>query len=277
MSAVLQTLGWTASAAPVGSWERLLKSALRTEYYSSFSLVKLLPIVPEQAVEDIEPVKLGFYFDHLAAFRNPGYRGCGRRLLNLPGDTIPRLAAVEPWFHLERSAHVFAPLDLRALERFQPRCVMAPPDVLVQIARAAVERGLRLDALELAISLAGIHKPPMGRSDRDLFWNVFRTPVHEQFRGYQGELLAAECEFHDGLHVQTKTAVMEADSDGQLLVTSMGNLRYPVLRLATELTVEILQSGCACGRTSPKLRFTGTRGMTLMAEQHIVMSIAGGG
>lgn len=39
--------------------------------------------------------------------------------------------------------------------------------------------------------------------DRDVLWRRFGVPVFEQIIGLDGELLAAECEAHNGLHVMT--------------------------------------------------------------------------
>jgi hypothetical protein len=41
-------------------------------------------------------------------------------------------------------------------------------------------------------------------ADRDQLWRAFRVPVFEQLIGPQGERLAAECEAHDGLHVEAQ-------------------------------------------------------------------------
>jgi len=267
MSAAIQTLPGrlfhllASPSEPPGSWEDLLRSALRTQYYSttirSSVLTNLLSFAPERAVEHLDPVSLSYYYDHLALFKNPNHRRPNHWPLYLPGDSIPRAAAVDPWFHLD-GARIYRSLDIQSLERFRPRCVLAPPDVLVKLATAALEGRARLDTMELAVSLAGVHRPPMSSWDRDLFWLAFHLPVHEQFRGHQGELLASECEFHDGLHIEQDRAVMEVNQDGQLLLTSMGNLRYPVLRLATGMKTEAVNGNCGCGR-GQKLRFFGTR------------------
>jgi hypothetical protein len=38
---------------------------------------------------------------------------------------------------------------------------------------------------------------------RDLLWRAFRVPVFEQIVSANGELLAAECEAHDGCHIES--------------------------------------------------------------------------
>jgi hypothetical protein len=40
-------------------------------------------------------------------------------------------------------------------------------------------------------------------ADRDWLWSAFRVPIFEQIIGESGELLATECEAHNGMHVQS--------------------------------------------------------------------------
>jgi hypothetical protein len=39
-------------------------------------------------------------------------------------------------------------------------------------------------------------------ADREQLWRAFRVPLFEQIIGPNGERLAAECEAHDGLHIE---------------------------------------------------------------------------
>jgi hypothetical protein len=42
----------------------------------------------------------------------------------------------------------------------------------------------------------------LSAAERERLWRAFRVPIFEQIIGPDGELLAAECEAHDGLHVE---------------------------------------------------------------------------
>jgi len=70
-------------------------------------------------------------------------------------------------------------------------------------------------------------QPRLSEDDRDRLWRAFRLPVFEQVIGESGELLAWECEAHDGLHVESRHLPLEHE------------------------TVDT--SPCACGRTTPRL------------------------
>jgi len=64
-------------------------------------------------------------------------------------------------------------------------------------------------------------------NDRECLWRDFRLPVFEQIIGPSGDLLAAECEAHDGLHVESSDLPLERE------------------------TVDT--SPCPCGRTTPRI------------------------
>ena len=58
--------------------------------------------------------------------------------------------------------------------------------------------------------------PYIGRLDeeiRDFLWHAFQVPVFEQLRGPSLELLAWECEAHDGLHTNGKDVDFGGGSD----------------------------------------------------------------
>ena len=63
--------------------------------------------------------------------------------------------------------------------------------------------------------------------ERERLWRAFRVPIFEQIIGPRGKLLAAECEAHDGLHIETS------------------GLRWEGYRLE--------QAVCACGRKTPRI------------------------
>ena len=69
--------------------------------------------------------------------------------------------------------------------------------------------------------------PLLSAAERDRLWRAFRVPVFEQIIGPDGELLAAECDAHDGLHVEVPGCAWD------------------------EYRVET--APCACGRKTPRL------------------------
>ena len=78
------------------------------------------------------------------------------------------------------------------------------------------------------IVLARPGEPQLSKAQRDKLWRVFRVPLFEQIVDERGTLLAAECEAHDGLHIQSSEF------------------------LSAEQVLDY--SRCGCGRDSPRLK-----------------------
>ena len=75
------------------------------------------------------------------------------------------------------------------------------------------------------IAIARPGEPWLTPADRDHLWRAFGVPIFQQLISETGELLAAECEAHDGLHLTT-----------------------------TELSGYALDtSPCACGSAAPRV------------------------
>jgi len=92
----------------------------------------------------------------------------------------------------------------------------------------------QIDRVDVEIShaivvLGRVQDARVSEADRERWWRRFGVPVFEQIIGERGELLAAECEAHDGLHL--------VDEAGR----SLGG--------------ELDESPCGCGRKSPRLKF----------------------
>ena len=124
------------------------------------------------------------------------------------------------------------------------------------------------------MAFTGVLEGPISEDDLDLFWNVFKVPVHEQFYGFGGELLAWECEAHQGLHINSKTAIFEEGSRAELLVSLIGNPYQPVFRLVSGLSGKLVDETCACGRTGPRIIDLMRRSEKLKKQNVVPMAAA---
>jgi hypothetical protein len=77
------------------------------------------------------------------------------------------------------------------------------------------------------IVLARPGEPLLTSAQRDKLWRAFRVPVFQQIIGDHGVLLAAECEAHDGLHIESPGFSSNLPQDA---------------------------APCGCGRTTPRLK-----------------------
>ncbi|MGH9673057.1 MAG: hypothetical protein ACRD44_07730 [Bryobacteraceae bacterium] len=234
-------------ASPPGDrWASFLEAMSRTTRYRGV-----------RDLRGLDAVSLETFFADHGGFRNDAAPGPRREPIALPWDPQLRVAAVAPWFRLERRVEVFMQTSPRELESFRTEILAAPLRALRCLAVKALQGRLRLPHLRYGVLVfSGLGFEPPRAWDRELFWRAFQAPVFTQLRGLHGELLAFECEAHRGLHVRTDQAVFEVRPElhTELLVTSLANLRYPVPRLATGMTATIEHSPCGCGLGTPRLR-----------------------
>jgi hypothetical protein len=116
---------------------------------------------------------------------------------------------------------VFAEGWTQAAAKFAPESVAG---TLEQLDALASEN---ISLTHSIIVLEGVGSPRITAQDRDRLWQAFEVPLFEQMIGKGGELLAFECEAHDGLHIAS-----------------------PNFHAAPD---EIDESTCGCGLSSPRL------------------------
>jgi len=219
-------------------WQAFRKAALGTPYY------KNNPIARASVIELAD-----FYARH-AEFLNPAALIPPPVTLSGIWDPLPKTYAINPWFRLAEPVETVVaspPLPGKDCE------VLAAP---VGVLASLLAREPSLPAPEFGvIAFTGISQPPLTPVVRDAVWRLWRVPVVEQFRGFQGELLASECEAFAGLHFDPQVAVWEERSreNPELLATSLANLRHPAWRLATGRRGRVEHAACECGSTLPRI------------------------
>jgi phenylacetate-coenzyme A ligase PaaK-like adenylate-forming protein len=139
---------------------------------------------------------------------------------------------LESGFCLARNMRQFEPDDLVWLQSYAPNVLVAPVNVALSFADQK-DRGLfGLPSLKTAIVvLTSIEESPLSDERSDLLWRAFGVPVFEQLRGWDGSVIARECEVHDGLHIDEPAAVMHLREER-----------------------EIVTGQCECGADTPRLR-----------------------
>jgi len=122
-------------------------------------------------------------------------RNTGARFVH-PMDPMPRTAILAPGFQETKLARVFPAGWNDAASHFQPTSIAGPPDQLRQLAR----EGVRPQHSVVVFSYEG-QEAGLTASDRELFWKIFGVPVFEELLSAGNELIAMECDAHDGLHL----------------------------------------------------------------------------
>ena len=124
-----------------------------------------------------------------------------------PLAPVPKTIVLAPGFESTRAIRVFPEGWNDEAARLGPCSVAAPIKDLLALARSGAT--LRYAAIVLT---RGPHSALL-EADRDRLWDAFGVPVFEQCLGLDNELLAMECEAHDGLHLMGTTSRMGAETN----------------------------------------------------------------
>ena len=136
----------------------------------------------------------------------------------------------------------------------KPRTERGTPGALCGSLEDLLRLAARVEAGEATPPLTARRltiRTPLGErlaseSARDSLWRAFELPLFEELTGSEGEVFAAECDAHSGFHLETDSAIFEAWY-GELVVTSLVAVRYPILRLRTGWVGAIDRCACPCG------------------------------
>ncbi|HZO51574.1 MAG TPA: hypothetical protein VFB63_02605 [Bryobacteraceae bacterium] len=238
-------------------WRSTLGAAAQVPYYSRWKkeLHRAQHATDAEARSEallrLPVVELDYLFQHFYLFREKA------TVAGKPQDGSSlwpceaRIAVVSPWFHVGGGAKLLLKPELEELRRFAPEVIAGPADALEALATAGDWQ--QDNCLFAMTALAGVGTPLLSQSARLRLWRAFGVPVYVQLRGFQGELFARECEAHNGLHFDAANVIFQRRPSGELLLTSLGNTRHTVLRLATRLEASIETRICDCGLSSPRL------------------------
>ncbi|MBI4903445.1 MAG: hypothetical protein HY820_07415 [Acidobacteria bacterium] len=206
-------------------------------------------------LERIPRLEMHQFLSNPSDFYNWNHAPRPLRTLECPLGNIGRTAVLSAGFTEEPHIRCFPHHTLDDLEDFEPDSLAGPGPRLRLLAELILEGRLRLPSVKAAvIAFTGLKHGCLRPEDRDLFWQAFQVPVFEQFLGFSRELLAWECEAHDGLHIAEDNAVVEtAPRTGELLLTCLACDEYSLLRLGSEMTARIVKSACGCGMDTPRL------------------------
>ena len=151
-----------------------------------------------------------------------------RPAFTYPIQPPPRTAVLLPYFRSRGTIRVFGGGWSEEVRDFDPDALAAAFSQLEPLARNKT--------LSLRHAVIVIKRPSdswLTESGRERLWEAFRVPVFEQAIGDDGELLATECEAHNGLHVERAAHGFGLPGES------------------------IDASPCACGRNTPRLEPAG--------------------
>jgi hypothetical protein len=214
----------------------VLQAATRTAFYRD--KLQRVQSSPANSLDLLPFVTLAEFDENRASFRDPRFARRQLAQFRYPLETRAKVLMLVDGFKRNGiTQRVFG---------HKTDTLAGPVQVLREMAPlAGVQR-------YPVVAFTGVRYGALSQADRDVFWKSYRVPVFEQFLGPQNELVAEECEAHDGLHVNEEETIIELRS-GELVFTPLLKLEYPVLRIATGLTAKLDHSLCPCNRAGLRL------------------------
>ncbi len=153
-------------------------------------------------------------------------------------SVLPEFQSVQP----------FRPERWEEIEGFAPNILVGYAFDLRRIVEKIRAKLLQLPSVDRSIFvLTDCGSNPLDNALRDRLWHVFGVPVYELIIAPGCRVLAAECEAHDGWHLQEGV-------DAYLVGDHLVYDAPPVNGLHTGFTGQIETAPCACGRPSVRLK-----------------------
>ncbi|MBY0508196.1 MAG: hypothetical protein K2X03_30055 [Bryobacteraceae bacterium] len=218
----------------------LLDEVARTR--SPADLLPRFPIVTRDA-----------YLAQRERYLNPDSADTGFRHFDQPRHSPYRTAILMEGFIETPKVLAFPDGWNNDLHKFKAQCLVGPVAMLRRMSVMVLNGGARFPSLRRPVlAYTGL---PFGQTglltpaDRDQFWAAFRVGLEEHFLGYRHERLASECSAQAGLHIHSAEAIFEVPDPetSELVITSLANTVFPVVRLATGFTGTLTKEPCACG------------------------------
>ena len=261
-------LRWTCSPAGNGTelrlarFRRVLRAAQRTRGYRP--LLENAGLATPEALAGVDSVEgtldrlpaidLDEFNGAAAAFETPGALHPTPQAFRSPLEHTPKTAILMGGFQQASGIRVMEQNWGKGLKRFGASALAAPIGVLRTLATEAEAGQQDLPPLHhFVVSFTGGGQGELEDHDRELLWRVFRVPIFEQRLGFDGRVIAYECEAHDGLHIVPERAAIEETPRAELLLTSLTDLRRPTLRVGTRLGGTIQRECCDCGNSAARL------------------------
>lgn len=243
-------------------FKRVLRAAQRTQRYQPLledaglataeALAGIYSV--ERTLERLPAIELDDFRGAPAAFESPVGLNPPPQTFRSPLEHTPKTAILMAGFQQTSDVKMIGGNWSKGLNRFGASALAAPLTVLRELATAVETGEQEIHGLKhFVIPFTGGEQGELREEDRELFWRVFLVPLFEQRLGFDGRVIAYECEAHSGMHILPERAAFEETANSELLLTSLTDLRHPTLRVGTRTFGRIQHECCDCGNATPRL------------------------
>jgi len=181
------------------------------------------------------------------------HRMAGLQPLGFPLRSAARIAVLKPGFEIPAGAREFSAADTAGIRSYTPDAVVAPLNTALLLADQRLLGKFGLPSLRTAIAVVTrINDAPLASHHRDLLWRAFGVPIFEILLGWDGSVIARECELHDGLHIECDV-VLPIIRGEELLLTHLNETEQPIVLGRTGYSGAVFTSRCECGSEAARL------------------------
>ncbi|MBV9304279.1 MAG: hypothetical protein JOY62_14325 [Acidobacteriaceae bacterium] len=166
--------------------------------------------------------------------------------LPFPGAVKLRAAQIAPISSFDRVT-AFPPEQWHDLQAFRPQVLVGLQADLLHLAAAVKLGGVDTSSVDHAVFvLTECGDQALLDVSRVVLWQTFGVPVYELLVGKQGDLLASECQAHQGWHIEANAEFFIRN--GELRARACGGHIE-----TTGLAGYIETATCACGRAGARV------------------------
>ena len=146
------------------------------------------------------------------------------------------------------------------LSRYQPEVMIAYAGAVFQLSRF-----LKVNNLTPAYPSKSIitSAETLAEDMRSQIRQVFKKPIFDRYGSREVGLMAFECDAHRGLHIAFTHSLLEVvkpgtletvcEQEGDILVTTLAEPSFPLIRYQIGDVAVATEQQCTCGRNGPKL------------------------
>jgi phenylacetate-coenzyme A ligase PaaK-like adenylate-forming protein len=145
-------------------------------------------------------------------------------------------------------------------EKFKPDVLLAYSGALQYFVKYLKDHNIQISPVGSIITSA----ETLDNEARTEIETYFGTKIFERYGCREVSVIASECEFHDGLHVNAENLYLEYETIEQinetrklakLLITDLENQVFPLIRyqLGDVVVIDDARETCGCGRSLPRI------------------------
>jgi phenylacetate-CoA ligase len=145
------------------------------------------------------------------------------------------------------------------LQMKKPTMIRAFSSPLYEVACYILSHDIQIKPLNGIITTG----EPLYTKQRDAIEKAFGCSVYDSYRCREAGPIAQECEFHDGLHINAESLIVEtlpckdmhssSNDLGEIVVTDLLNFGMPLIRYRMGDLARLNETPCPCGRGLPRL------------------------